>query len=159
MLNYHMNKEDREITDPKELTNIIKKGQYVTIAMCKNNEPYIVTLNYGYDQTNNILFFHSALRGLKIDIIKENPIVCATIIEDKGYLQGKCKHPYKSVVLWGTMEIIEDLEDKKYAMNILLKHLENDPEIIGKRLQNEKIYTGVNMLKLRITGIRGKSGN
>ena len=115
-----MNRSDREITDRTELIRILKNGKYLIIAMCRRNEPYIVTLSYGYDETDDALYFHAAPKGLKIAFINENPDVCATVIEDRGYCQGQCEHHYASVVLRGKFSIIHDLEEKKKAMAVLL---------------------------------------
>ena len=61
MLKYHMHKSERELTDREEILEIISQGRYVTLSLCRGNEPYIVTLNYGYDQLKGALYFHSAL--------------------------------------------------------------------------------------------------
>ena len=60
-----------------------------------------------------------------MDFIKVNPNVCATIIEDGGYVSGECGHHYRSVVIWGEIEIIPDEHRKKEGMRVLLKHLES----------------------------------
>lgn len=159
MLRYHLQKKEREIKDPNEIFSIIKKGKYTTIAMCRNNEPYIVTLSYGYDEAKNALYFHSRLKGLKCEIIKENPRVCATIIEDKGYIMNECAHAFWSVILWGRMFFVETLEEKKHGMDILLKHLEENPDKIKQEsLSNDKIYKNLGIFRLDVMEIQGKWG-
>jgi nitroimidazol reductase NimA-like FMN-containing flavoprotein (pyridoxamine 5'-phosphate oxidase superfamily) len=160
MLKYHMNRKEKEITDPGVLKEIVKQGKYATVAVCRANEPYIVALNYGYDENKNILYFHCALKGLKLDFIRHNPAVCATVIEDRGYKTGDCSQTYRSVVFWGKMYIIEDLEEKKHGVNILLNHLEDNPgEIREKSLKSDDVYKEVGILRLDITEISGKQGN
>ncbi len=160
MLKYHMNRKEKQITDPVVLNEILKQGKYVTIAMCRAKEPYIVALNYGYDENKNSLYFHCSLKGLKLDFIKHNSAVCATVIEDRGYKIGDCSQAYRSVVFWGKMYIIEDLEEKKHGINILLNHLEDNPgEIKEKSLKSDDIYKEVGILRLDITEISGKQGN
>lgn len=159
MARYHMNKKDREITDENEIQRLLREGKYTVIAMCADNEPYIVSLSYGYDKDNNCLYFHSAQRGLKIDIINKNEKVCATIIEDKGYRINNCEHHYNSLVLWGKMSVISELDEKKHAMEILLNHLEENPDPIKERnLKNDEIFNKFNLLKLEIEEITCKSG-
>jgi hypothetical protein len=160
MQNYHMlNRPNREITDLSEITGILKKGKYVIISMCRGNEPYIVTLSYGYDSENNALYFHCATQGLKLDFLMENPQVCATVIEDGGYVPDECGHLYKTAVFWGTMEILNDIEDKRYGIKVLLNHLESKPDIIDeKMLKAEGRYARMAVLRLQITRIHGKSG-
>ena len=60
MQSYHMQKKDREITDKSIIEQILKNGKYATISMCRMDEPYIVTLNYGFEEDKNALHFHSA---------------------------------------------------------------------------------------------------
>ena len=50
MQKYHLNnRPNREMVDNSEITTILKSGKYATISLCRGNEPYIVTLSYGYD--------------------------------------------------------------------------------------------------------------
>ena len=159
MKKYHMNKSEREMTDNKEIEGILKSGKYVTISMCRDNEPYIVTLSYGYDQSDNSLYFHTSLKGLKLDFIRDNPIVCATVIDDGGYLMNECSHAYRSVVFWGNMIILDSLDEKKHGMEVLLNHLEDIPIPIKERtLKNDQVYKNIAVLKLQITQISGKNG-
>ena len=160
MEKYHLNnRPDREITDPSEIKGILKYGKFCTISMCRENEPYIVTLSYGYDQENEDLYFHCSDKGLKIDFIKANPEVCATVIEDGGYEDGKCEHNYRAIVFRGVMSIAEDFEEKRHGMQVLLNHLEKKPEVKqDKLLKSENSFSRMNILRLHITRITGKAG-
>jgi nitroimidazol reductase NimA-like FMN-containing flavoprotein (pyridoxamine 5'-phosphate oxidase superfamily) len=152
-----MNKTEREITDKFELNNVLRNGKYTTISMCRNNEPYLVTLSYGFDEKKNALFFHAATTGLKLDFIEENPNVCATVIEDLGYVKGQCEHHFRSVVFWGKMYDLDDLDEKKHGLDILLNHLENDPDPIKQRnVKDDRKYDKVSILRLDIKEITGK---
>lgn len=160
MPKYHMHKKEREIKDKNVFTEILKNGKFTTIAMCRNNEPYIVTINYGFDETNKTLYFHCAKIGLKIDFIETNPRVCATVIEDKGYKMNECEHAYRTVVFWGYMSVVKNLEEKKHGMDVLLHHLEENPNPLKKRLlKDDEAYGKVGMLKLEIQEITGKEAN
>jgi len=157
MPKYHLRKKEREIKSQKEIEEILQKGKFVSIALCRNNEPYVVSLNYGYDKAKNVLYFHCAKEGLKLDFIKENPNVCATVIEDLGYVKDECEQFYRSVVFWGKMSVVDDLQEKKYGIEILLKHLEDNPDKVRqKTLKDDKAYEDVGILRLDITEITGK---
>jgi hypothetical protein len=157
MAKYHMQKKDREITDQNELIEILKQGKYATISMCRENEPYLATLNYGYDKVKNALYFHCAKKGLKIDFIQENPRVCGTIIEDLGYMTDECEQKYRSVVFWGEMFFIEDLKEKKHGIDVLINHLEKNPgKVKGKSIKSEQRYKDVGILRLDIKELTGK---
>ena len=161
MIKYHMNKKENEIKERRELKEIIRRGKYTILSLCRENEPYILTMNYGYDLEKNSLYFHTSQKGLKIDFIKQNSYVCGTVIEDLGYKMGECDHAYRSVVFWGTLHIIEDLEEKKEGMDVLLHHLEDNPDDFKERLlQDDRVYEKRNMaiLRLDIEEMTGKQG-
>ena len=158
MQKYHMRKKDREILDKRIYLEIMKSGKFSTISMCRNDEPYIVTLSYGFDAINNCLYFHSAQKGLKIEFLKENQKVCGTILEDLGYVMGGCSHKYRSIVFWGDMTIVEDLDEKKHAFDVMLKHLEDNPSKLKERFfKSEESYNNTCLLKLEINLITGKA--
>lgn len=151
-----MRRVEKEITSKENLSKILKSEKYATISMCKENEPYLVTLSYGYDDSKNALYFHCAKEGQKLDFIKVNPKVCGTVVEDNGY-EEQCGQTYRSVVFRGEMVIVEDIKEKKYGFDILLNHLENDPNSAkNKFFQKDETYENTGMLRLNIKEISGK---
>lgn len=160
MARYHMtNKKDREITEAGEIRELLKKGKYAAIAMCRNNEPYVVTMSYGYDELKNALYLHCANTGLKIDFITQNPIVCATVVEDGGYIVNECSHRYRSVVFWGNMSVVRGREEQIHGLEVMAGQLEDD---VSTRAQKVRKYDGelqtFKVLRLDIGEITGKHG-
>jgi nitroimidazol reductase NimA-like FMN-containing flavoprotein (pyridoxamine 5'-phosphate oxidase superfamily) len=156
MTKYHMRRIEKAISEKNDLTTILKGGKYTIISMCKENEAYLVTLSYGYDENKQALYFHCAKEGQKIDYIKSNPNVCGTVIEDKGYEDG-CGQTYRSVVFKGKMNIVDDLSEKKFGFEVLINQLETDPQAVKiKFLKEDKTYKNTGMLRLDIEEISGK---
>jgi len=81
-------RKEKAITDEKTMKKILSEVAYVTIALCKDNQPYLVSLSHGYDSDKNCIYFHCASEGKKIDYLKENNVVWGQAIIDKGYVQG-----------------------------------------------------------------------
>ena len=134
MTEYHLkNRPNREIISDSEINDILLKGKFTVISMCRDNEPYIVTLCYGFVAKKRSLYAHCAPNGLKVDFFKTNNRIYATIIEDGGYVADECAHMYKTVVFFGTISFVKDLDEKKHGMTILLNHLENDNEVIHEK--------------------------
>ena len=159
MDSFHPRRTDREITGMNEIKSILKNGKYATIAMAAQDEPYIVTLNYGYDEAANYLYFHCANSGHKLSVLKTNTRVCATVIEDGGYVPGHCEHVYASVVMRGEMSLVTALDEKKHGLEVLLRHLEQDPDPIRERnIQDDRSYDRVGILRVSIHHISGKKG-
>jgi nitroimidazol reductase NimA-like FMN-containing flavoprotein (pyridoxamine 5'-phosphate oxidase superfamily) len=161
MPRYHVRRDDRELTDPSELAGILERGRFATIAMCQDGEPYLVTLSYGYDAARRAMFFHVAPEGRKLDALKADPHVCATVIIDLGYELGRCKHNYRSVVLTGTMSLVTDLEEARAGMRVLVGHLEDEPQAVWEKnnLDDDATFDRMRMARLDIDEMTGKAGS
>jgi len=129
MESYHkLRIKEQEIKDTAELKAILAKTQYVTIAMCRGDEPYLVTLSHGYDAEKNVIYFHCAYEGKKIDILKANNRVWGQAIVDRGYVQEKCDHLFSSVQFSGRVSFVEDGAEKRRALAVMIGQLEREPE-------------------------------
>ena len=122
-----LTKRERQVTDPQQILHILDAGKVVHLGLAVNNEPYVVPMNYGYTMEDGklTLYLHSALKGRKLDMIRENPNVFITIDCDRMPFEGRlpCQYGlvYSSVMGRGTATIVEDVEEKKQAMTILMK--------------------------------------
>ena len=152
-----MRRKEREITDSKEIDDIIERADVCRIALSDNNIPYIVTMNFGYRQGKKLtLFLHCAAKGKKIDIIKSNNIACFQMTIDhkliETHVRCNCGMHYKSVVGMGRIFFVTEPEDKIEAFNILMKHYHGHD-----RHQFKKAYVNeATVLRLDIDEISGK---
>ena len=154
---YHLTRKDREITDKKIVDDLLKGCRLAFISICTAGEPYIVTMNYGYDPDRSALYFHCALKGHKLEIIRDNPSACVFIFRDNGYVDGKCEHKYQSLVIRGDIGIVNTLEEKKYGIDILMDHQESDSDPVRKRnFKEDTDYDIFNMLRFDIKDITAK---
>jgi uncharacterized protein len=138
---YHgMRRKEQEITDTAELKAILAKTQYVTIAMCRDNEPYLVTLSHGYDEKQNAIYFHCASAGKKIDFLKANNRVWGQAFVDRGYVQGSCDHLFTSVQFSGRVRFVEEAEEKRRALAVMIHQLENEPgKVMNAKVTDAKV--------------------
>ena len=122
-----MTKRERQVTDPEQILEILDKGKVLHLGLCVDNEPYVVPMNYGYTMENGKLavYLHSAVRGKKLDMIGANPKVFFAIDCDRMPFDGvkPCQYGmvYSSLMGKGIARIVEDVEEKKQAMSILMK--------------------------------------
>jgi len=157
-MTYHLRRQDRESADPTRLEQIIREQRYAVIALCRDNEPYVVTLDYGYDAENGALYFHCAKEGKKIDFIKANPAACATIIAEDDAGRAVCDHSYRSVAINGILELVDSREEIDRAIHLMIEQLETAEPVKERAKLNEKnpFYVNLQILKLRIGTITGK---
>ena len=122
-----MTKRERQITDRDQILEILDKARVLHLGLCVDNEPYVVPMNYGYifEDGKLVLYLHSAVSGKKLDMLRQNPNVFFELDCDLTPFEGKvpCQYglAYFSVMGRGTGRIVEDVEEKKRAMSILMK--------------------------------------
>lgn len=119
-----MRRKDKEITDRDVIDSIINESIFCRLALAEDDKPYIVPLSFGYDGT--ALYFHGAPEGKKIDIIRKNSSVCFELESDCEPIQSGtgCDWSvrYKSVIGFGKAQLIEDIDSKLRALEIIMKH-------------------------------------
>lgn len=127
---YHVRRKDKEVKDSVELKKALREAEHVTLAMSLDDEPYLVTLSHGYDEERNCIYFHCAREGKKIDILMENPIVWGQALIDMEYQQGSCDHLFQTTQFRGRVTFIKNIEEKKNALEIMIKQLDENPQTI-----------------------------
>jgi len=138
-MSFHMRRVDKEITNIEKMKGILESAKFVTIAMCMDNSPYLVTLSHGYDRKRNCIYFHCAKEGKKIEFLKVNNKVWGQALNDLGYLSGKCNHLFETVQFSGKVTFLETLEAKREAVQCMIKHLEKSPEQAIARIKDERL--------------------
>jgi nitroimidazol reductase NimA-like FMN-containing flavoprotein (pyridoxamine 5'-phosphate oxidase superfamily) len=149
-------RKEKEITDRNEMSAILEKAEYITIAMSKDNEPYLVTLSHGYDRERNCIYFHCAKKGKKVDILMEHNRVWGQALWDNGYVQGACDHLYATTQFMGRVTFVEKYEEKRHALEIMIKALEDDPKKIMNEQLTEKSIKSVQIGRIDIDYMSGK---
>jgi len=158
METYHLRRSDKALEDKAELVRILKGQKHVTLALCADDQPYLVTMNHGYDEQEHCLYFHCAAAGKKVDIIRANPRVWGQALEDGGYLDGECDHAYRTVQFEGRAEFVTDLAEKRRALALMIEQLESSPEPVKARTLEPEKVAGVCIVRVRLGEMTGKSG-
>jgi len=158
-----MRKKDKEITDKAELDSIINKALVCRLAMydiAYDKFPYIVPMNFAYK--DDVLYFHCAKKGTKIDIINNNHRVCFEMDIDHEIITGEkpCDWTmaYKSIIGFGDAMVMADEQETRKALNlIMLKYSKNMPDssaLSGQYL--ESVIKNTEIIQVRILQMTGK---
>ena len=122
-----MTKRERQVTDENQIRSILDTAKVLHLGLAVDNEPYVVPMNYGYlmEDGKLTLYLHSAVLGKKLDMIRANPRVFIEMDCDRIPFEGEkpCQYglAYASIMGRGTAVIVEDVEEKKMAMSVLMK--------------------------------------
>jgi uncharacterized protein len=152
-----MRRSDREVSDIEAIEEIIKTADACRIAIANDNIPYIVTLNFGYiSHPEQIMYFHCANEGRKLDMIRRNNYVCFEMDTDHKIISGKngCDWgmSYKSIIGYGNISIITDEKGKTEGLNCIMAHYGGSREY----LFDEKVVEQTTILRLKIIEMTGK---
>ena len=153
-MSFHVRRKDREITDPEKLRKVLKSTKYITIALCMDNEPYLVSLSHGYDEEKNCIYFHCANEGKKLVYAKSNNKVWGQAVQDYG-VTDECDYAYTSVHFSGKLFMIEDLNEEKHGIEVMVRQLSPNPEAKLAKIKPEKLAT-TSMGRIDINSITGK---
>ena len=120
----------------------------------ENGYPYAIPINQFYDEDDHKLYFHGALQGLKLDLLKINNKVCFTVM-DEGYVkEGEWALNIKSVVCLGRMEILNDRNKMLEQCRKLARKFYPTEESIEEEIV--KAGSRVNMIVMTIDRMTGK---
>ena len=151
-----MRRNDKEIKDNETIQWILKEALFCRIALCHDNKPYIVPMNFGFK--NNCLYLHSATEGRKLNILKENNNICfeldikTEIIKSENACNWGMK--YYSVIGSGKAVFVEDVEEKKKSLNIIMeKYSANDTKSYE---YSQSSLDKTTVIKIKIDEITGK---
>ena len=139
-MKFHMRRNDREIKDQKALKRLLSYSKYFVLSMSAGDEPYAVPLGYVYDERGNLIYFHCAREGKKMDFLKKNPKAWGLVVLDQGIMEGTCMNLYASAMFSGRVEFVQDTSEKTMVMNLFAEKLSRDVSGVKQRLQ--KIFGG-----------------
>lgn len=108
------------IKSREEMEEILYQETMGFLGLCMEGKPYVVPLTYAYLEGK--IFFHCALKGMKLEYIKANPQVCFTVGKQFGEVchhpQGaRCRTSHDSVICYGMARVIENMEERGEALN------------------------------------------
>ena len=119
-----MRRSEKEIVNQSQIEAIIKRAFVCRVALCDDGLPYVIPVNFGYN--DGYLYIHSAPEGKKLDIIKRNPKIAFEVDIDHALVSGKepCLYTfnYRSVVGFGTASILYNPSEKRKGMDAIVRH-------------------------------------
>jgi nitroimidazol reductase NimA-like FMN-containing flavoprotein (pyridoxamine 5'-phosphate oxidase superfamily) len=124
-----MRRKEREILNLDKIKEVVEDCHIVRLAMFDEPYPYIVPVNFGYhwEESNLTLYIHGARQGKKVDLLKKNTKIavemdCNHELIEAGTVAEKYSYAYQSLIGYGDAFIIQDLDEKKQALQLLMTH-------------------------------------
>lgn len=115
------------LSEKETVEDVISKSDVCYIGMIDvNNMPYVLPMNFGYDE--GVLYLHSAPTGSCIDILNNNSNVCITfsinhqLVFQHPEVACSYRMKAKSAICRGKVIFVEEIDEKRKALNIIMSH-------------------------------------
>ena len=146
----------RQQLTTEDCEEILRNATSGTLAVLGDGGyPYAVPLCFVY--ADGVIYFHSAKSGHKIDAIK-NCNKASFCVMDQGFKkEGDWALNINSVIAFGKIELITDIEQAKEICTHLVQKFTDDPEYLEKELANA--LSRVQCFVLTIEHMTGKLVN
>ena len=157
-----MRRKDRAVTSPSEIVEIMSRCEVLHLANAAQPAPYLLPVNFGMEPDGMTLYVHGAMEGTKYDLLAKNDQVGFEMECTSGLVLDEASHSctmnYESVMGWGTVSEVTDLDGKLHALDCIMRqyHSEDfyyDPAVAGRtRILCLKIQERTGKRRAKILG-------
>lgn len=147
-------KRKRQQLSKDDSLAVLSKGTSGVLALA-GDEGYPYAVPMSYVLCEDVLYFHSALKGHKIDAIQKESKASFCVIDMDCVLPERFTTCYRSVIAFGKIAVIEDPAEKRIAIEKLAQkyadhHMEEAPAEI------ESAWNKLCLLRFTIEHLTGK---
>lgn|SRR5574344_94167 len=149
-----MRRKKQLMADDASIAVLNKMTSGVLSLAGDDGYPYGVPMSYAYNEGK--IYFHCALSGHKIDAIRNNRKASFTVIGQDKIVPEKFTTYYISVIAFGTMDIIDDEEEKLKAIKLIADKYSPDVDAENYNKEIASAFGRMHILELTIEHITGK---
>lgn len=149
-----MSQSVKQISDRKQIDDIIRKCRVCRIGLLVEGKPYVVPLCFGYD--GDYAYFHMSRKGKKMAGLRMNSNVClewdlpGNVIESTEPCGWSMS--YESVIAYGSAEFLHSDQAKREGLSVIMRQYAG--ENVEWHFPSEKLAKTV-VLKIRLADISG----
>jgi nitroimidazol reductase NimA-like FMN-containing flavoprotein (pyridoxamine 5'-phosphate oxidase superfamily) len=152
-----MRRSDRAIPAREDILRVLDSCTVMHLGLCREGEPYVVPLNFGWEEINGQLFiyFHGAGAGKKQDWIAGGANCFVTFTGNCAIVPGPdaCDWSacYASVMVSGFVRPLNDEGLKQHGLDLVMRHcgFEGQPHYQLSSLQATRVWQ---IKALEVTG-------
>lgn len=149
-----ISRNKKQILSKDRAEAILEKGSCGVLSLLGDDDyTYGVPMSYSY--RDGRLYFHSAVKGHKIDAINKHDRVSFTVIETDQVVPAEFTTYYRSVIAFGKIRVVDDLEQMRDGLKFLVEKY--SPDFLEEsKAEIESSLDNVRILIFDIEHISGK---
>ncbi len=145
----------KQILPMNEVNDILAKGTSGVLAVSGDDGyPYAVPISYVYD--GGRIYFHCAKSGHKLDAIRRNSKVSFCVIDQDHIVPEEYTTYYRSVIAFGTIRILENVQEKRAAIEKLAAKYTPDDSAQNRAKAIDRDWAPLCMLEMSVDHVTGK---
>lgn len=145
----------KQALPPEECAAVLAQGTAGVLALSGDGGyPYAVPLSYVFDEDR--LYFHCAKAGHKLDAIQQNNRASFCVIGQDQIVPEEYTTYFRSVIVFGTIRILEDASEKRAAIEKLAVKYTPDDTTEHRSQMIDRDWSPLCMLEMTIDHMTGK---
>lgn len=149
------------IEEKEKIEAVLKTEKICFVGFSdKNGIPYVLPMNYGYE--DEVIYLHSAPEGKVLRILEENRNVCITFCTQPKLIwqhpEVACSYRMqsKSVVCNGKVVFEEDFAEKERILNVIMRqYIDKEFKYSEPAVNNVKIWkVNIDTISAKEFGVR-----
>lgn len=147
-------RKKKQIPDGDAIALLRQEKRGVLAVNGDDGYPYGMPMNHFYNPEDGCIYFHCGRTGHRMDALKKTDKVSFCVCEQGSRDEGDWAYNVRSVIVFGRMEIIDDLEEVVRIVRQLCYQFTQDEDFIQNEIDQ---YAGATLLlKLTPEHICGK---
>jgi uncharacterized protein len=122
-----MRRKKLEVTAQEEIAGVLNQVDWGVLGISQSGHPVLVPLNFVH--VDGTIYFHGAAAGEKFELSRKNPKATFVVVQEFSRLPSyffdslAARHTqfFKSVILKGSLHIVESLEEKALVLQRLME--------------------------------------
>lgn len=157
MFEFRPLRRSRQTLSKADCEDILKRRTYGVLALAGDGGyPYAVPISYAYAPEENCIYFHCAKAGHKLDAIDRESKVSFCVVDQDEILPEKFTTCFRSVIVFGQMERVEDEMQKRQGIETLAWKYSPDESEEAVRHEIDSTWNRLCVLRLKIEHLSGK---
>ncbi len=125
----------QQIPEAECLEILKKEKRGILSVLGDDGYPYGMPMNHFYCEEDGKIYFHSARQGHKVDAIRRCSKVSYCVVGEGRAVPGKWALRFRSVIVFGKVELIEDRERMEKITAELSRKFTEDEEYIRREIE------------------------
>lgn len=148
-----MRRKEKAMTEADVKALLVRAEYGFLSTVNEDNTPYTMPMSFAYIEDR--IYLHCATEGHRLENISKNQNICFNAVDSVQLMAEKFSTKFKSVVVFGTAQVVENPEEKKKGAIAIIEKYSADYYDEGMNYI-DKAFDNMKVLRIDISRMTGK---